>query len=353
MPLAANTGDKYYAAFKAVVATASNDLAAGTYWVSIEGTVTAPIRHYATWSSLSSGPGKRAAVMWSFTNVGTDQSKVDDANTLAGAGSSTKMDSTVTTATTQGFNKQWWLSKAATDIAAGWQEGAANLFAANVAAGAEACFDFSEFTSPSLVTPAVATGGTAYTATTGSQPAIAAQVTTAQLAAADVGIKAWCFTAPASGFGFVIVKTGDWYLPIKISTTLRERAFPTIAAFGADAGNRWSGSVHRTYDNLRLQWADTPAGATPKINTNFLIDEVAVKKASDGSDAAAAVDVGAFAVTVSGAKECTQYAEASMEDTADTPAALKRPTPFLTSFGSVHSMTDFSRVGATDWAFSW
>jgi len=42
-----------------------------------------------------------------------------------------------------------------------------------------------------------------------------------------------------------------------------------------------------------------------------------------------------------------------MEDTADTPAALKRPTKWLTSFGSVHSATDFSRVGNSDWAFSW
>lgn len=352
MPLAANTGDKYYAAFKAVLDTASNGLAIGTYWVSIEGTVTAPIRHYATWTSLSAGAGAREAVMWSFKNLLT-QTQVDDANAITGAGTSTKMDSTVTAATTQGFNKQWWLSKAATDIADGWHESATNLFAANVAAGAEACFDFTEFTSPSLVTAAVATGGTAYTATTGSQPAIAAQVTTAQLANAAVGEKAWCFTAPASGFGYVIVKTGDWYLPIKISTAARERAFPTVAKFSADAGDRWSGSVHRVYSDLARQWADTPSGATPTINTNFLIDEVAVKKASDGSDAAAAVDVGAFAVVINGAKKCTEYAEASMLDTADTPAALKRPTTWLTSFGSVHSATDFSRVGNDKWAFSW
>lgn len=203
------------------------------------------------------------------------------------------------------------------------------------------------------MTPAVVASGTAYTATTGSQPAIAAQVTTAQLAAADVGVKAWCFTAPASGFGYVIVKTGNWYLPIKISTSARERAFPTVAAFTTDAGNRWSGSVHRVYSTLSKQWADTPAGTTPKINTNFLIDEVAVKKASDGTDAAAAVDVGAFAVIVSGAKKCTEYAKASMLDTADTPAELTRPTKWLTSFGSVHSATDFSRVGNSLWAFSW
>lgn len=187
-------------------------------------------------------------------------------------------------------------------------------------------------------------------------------MTTQQLANADVVAKAWCFTAPASGHGYVIVKTGDWYLPIKINTAGRERAFPAIGDatdpvthFVADAGNRWSGSVHRVYNDLAKQWADTPTGATPKINTNFLIDEVAVKKASDGTDAAAAVDVGAFAVIIkdSGFTKCTEYAAASMEDTAETPKALTRPTKWLTSFGSVHSATDFSRVGNTDWAFSW
>jgi hypothetical protein len=30
------------------------------------------------------------------------------------------MKSSATTAAWQGFNNQWWLSKAATDIAAGW-----------------------------------------------------------------------------------------------------------------------------------------------------------------------------------------------------------------------------------------
>jgi hypothetical protein len=306
MPLAANTGDKYYAAFKAVVGTASNDLATGTYWVSIQGTVTAPIRHYATWSTMTA----RAAVQWSFTKVDSTATVTAAELITGGTGTSPKMDSTVAATALQGFNKQWKFSKtASTDVPNGWQDGASNLFAANVAAGAEACFDFSDFTSPSLVA-AVKSDAAVYTAGTGLQPAIAAQVTSAQLAAADVGVKAWCFTAPASGFGYVIVKTGDWYLPIKISTTLRERAFPTVAAFSADAGNRWSGSVHRVYSDLAKQWADTPtvaAGATPKINTNFLIDEVAVKKSTDGSDAAAAVDVGAFAVIISNAgfTKCT------------------------------------------------
>jgi len=302
----------------------------------------------------------RTAVMWSFTRV-HDTATVTAAELITGgSGTSPKMDNSVAATAYQGFNKQWkFVKTAADDIPNGWQEGnsASNLFAANVAAGAEACFDFSEFTSLSLEA-AKKSDGTAYLVKEGLQPAIAAQVTSNQLHASDVGINAWCFTAPASGFGYVIVKTGDWYLPIIIDTrdSGRERAFPTVAAFTADAGTRWSGSVSRAYNDLAKQWADTPAaaaGATPKINTNFLIDEVAVKKSTDGSDAAAAVDVGAFAVTISGAKECTEYAKDSMEDTADAPAALKRPTPWLTNFGSVHSATDFSRVGNTDWAFSW
>jgi len=296
--------------------------------------------------------------MWSFKNVDSDGDVTAAELITGGAGTSPKMNAAATATELQGFNKQWKLSKAATDIPAGWQDGASNLFAANVAAGAEACFDFSEFTSPTLVTAEVATGGTAYTAITGSEPAIAAQVTSNQLHNTDAGVNAWCFTAPASGFGYVIVKTGDWYLPIKINTVGRERAFPTVAAFTADAGDRWSGSVHRVYNDLPREWADTPtfvAPATPKINTNFLIDEVAVKKSSDGTDAAAAVDVGAFAVVIGGDayEKCTEYAEASMEDTAETPKALTRPTKWLTSFGSVHSATDFSRVGTKTWAFSW
>lgn len=40
-------------------------------------------------------------------------------------------------------------------------------------------------------------------------------------------------------------------------------------------------------------------------------------------------------------------------DTAATPAALARPTTWLTSFGAVHDTTDLARNGATTWAFSW
>jgi len=185
-------------------------------------------------------------------------------------------------------------------------------------------------------------------------------VTGDQLANLDTGldVSAWCFTAPATGFGYVIVKSGtSLYLPIKVDVAARPRAFPTVAALETDAGDRWSGSVVRKYSDLGRQWADTVAAtisADTSIDTTFLIDEVAVKAASDSTDKAGAVSVGAFAVIIQGAyTSCTEYAEAKLMDTATTPAALARPTTWLTSFGDVHSTTDLARNGATTWAFSW
>jgi hypothetical protein len=67
-------------------------------------------------------------------------------------------------------------------------------------------------------------------------------VTGDQLAnlATGLNVAAWCFTAPATGFGYVIVKSGaNLYLPIKVDVASRERTFPTVAALVADAGTRW------------------------------------------------------------------------------------------------------------------
>lgn len=177
-----------------------------------------------------------------------------------------------------------------------------------------------------------------------------------QLATATTGldVSAWCFTAPAAGFGYVIVKSGTLYLPIKVDVTARPRAFPTVAALVADAGDRWSGSVVRKYSDLGRQWADSTSTTSTTIDTTFLIDEVAVKAASDSEEKATALSVGAFAVTIAGTYDsCTEYAEANLMDTATTPAALARPTTWLTSFGDVHRTTDIARNGASTWAFSW
>jgi hypothetical protein len=72
-------------------------------------------------------------------------------------------------------------------------------------------------------------------------------VTGDQLAnlATGLNVAAWCFTAPATGFGFVIVKSGaNLYLPIKVdvgtvTAPARPRTFPTTAALVTDSGTRW------------------------------------------------------------------------------------------------------------------
>jgi len=67
-------------------------------------------------------------------------------------------------------------------------------------------------------------------------------VTGDQLAnlATGLNVAAWCFTAPATGFGYVVVKSGaNLYLPIKVDVASRARTFPTVAALVADAGTRW------------------------------------------------------------------------------------------------------------------
>lgn len=58
--------------------------------------------------------------------------------------------------------------------------------------------------------------------------------------ATGLNVAAWCFTAPATGFGYVVVKSGaNLYLPIKVDVASRARTFPTVADLVADAGTRW------------------------------------------------------------------------------------------------------------------
>ena len=222
-----------------------------------------------------------------------------------------------------------------------------------------------DLTTLTLETPAEVAQATTYAAGTGAQPTLVAQVTGDQLAnlATGLDVSAWCFTAPATGFGYVIVKSGtNLYLPLKVDVSdtdgiaTRPRTFPTVAALEADAGDRFAGSVVRKYSDLGRQWADTVAAtisADTSIDTTYLIDEVAVKAQSDPTDKAGAVSIGAFAVLISGSyTSCTEYAEAKLMDTAATPAALSRPTTWLTNFGTVDEATG-ARNGNSAWAFSW
>lgn len=335
MPQNANLGEVWYAAAKVVVGTTSNALVAGTYYIAVQATVTEPVRHYPTWASMSARPG---IVSWSWANTGMP---------------------TASAAVTTGWTYQ------ATTPTAGWQEATGVAVAVNVAPSSEVCFDFSDSTNAftlstlTLETPAAVALATTYAAGTGAQPTLVAQVTGDQLAnlATGLDVSAWCFTAPATGFGYVIVKSGtNLYLPLKVDVASRPRTFPTVAALETDAGDRFAGSVVRKYSDLNRQWADTVAAATSadtSIDTTYLIDEVAVKAQSDPTDTAGAVSIGAFAVIISGSyTSCTEYAEAKLMDTATVPAALSRPTTWLTSFGTVDEATG-ARNGNSNWAFSW
>lgn len=130
--------------------------------------------------------------------------------------------------------------------------------------------------------------------------------------------------------------------------------FRTKAQLRSDAGERYFGSTHRSYTNLGLQWADTPKVTKPTINTNFIIEEVTVKKATDVSDKVLPVNKGVFAVYIdqSGFTSCSEYAGDELFDTAEKPVNLLRPTTWLTDWAHVSSADDKARE-LTDWAFSW
>lgn len=340
MPQSANLGEVWYAAAKVVVDNDSNALVAGTYYIAVQATVTEPVRHYPTWAGIGGLSSRAGIVSWSWANTG--------------------MPTSSTTVTTG------WTYQASAPTA-GWQEATGVAVAVNVAPSSEVCFDFSDSTNAftlstlTLVTPEAVALATTYAAGTGEQPTKVAQVTGDQLAnlATGLDVSAWCFTAPATGFGYVIVKSGDnLYLPLKVDVedASRPRTFPTVAALETDAGDRFAGSVVRKYSDLPRQWADTvPAtiDADTSIDTTYLIDEVAVKAQSDPTDDVSAVSIGAFAVLISGSyTSCTEYAEAKLMDTATAPAPLSRPTTWLTNFGTVDEATG-ARNGNSEWAFSW
>jgi len=79
VPVSAKTGDKWYAAMKATVSGgATNNLANGVYYVAIIATVTAPIRHYPTWSSLDTERTAMIAWRWTATGMPTSTTTKDN-----------------------------------------------------------------------------------------------------------------------------------------------------------------------------------------------------------------------------------------------------------------------------------
>lgn len=100
--------------------------------------------------------------------------------------------------------------------------------------------------------------------------------------------------------------------------------FRTTTQLKADSGERYFGSVHRSYTDLSRQWANTPtvaAGKSPEINTNFIIEKVSVKKASAATNTADPLSKGAFVVYINdaGFTSCSEYDDDEMFDTAASP----------------------------------
>jgi hypothetical protein len=228
----------------------------------------------------------------------------------------------------------------------------------NVVPSQELCFEFGDVATATLtVETPLAVGGGALTASTGALPANVARVTGNQLQNDETLLQtsAWCFTAPTTGHAYVIFKSGSsLYLPIKIDVDARPRMFRTTSQLKADAGERYFGSVHRSYTDLSRQWADTPSGATPTINTDFILEQVSVRKASVSTDTTNPVSKGAFVVYIdaAGFTGCSEYADDEMFDTAVTPVALPTPTTTLTKLALVSDDGDYARE-VTAWAFSW
>ena len=79
IPVSAAAGSVWYAAFKAEVTGAtSNLLAVGVYYVSIQATVTEPIRHYPTWASLVAA--RTDTISWRWTTTGMPSASFPSGN---------------------------------------------------------------------------------------------------------------------------------------------------------------------------------------------------------------------------------------------------------------------------------
>lgn len=131
------------------------------------------------------------------------------------------------------------------------------------------------------------TGGTAFSsAKVGLSPLLLAKIV--DNVATTEKYTAYYFKAPAEGYGYIAFKDGaNLYLGLRIDVgsianpAARPRTFYDAAALLGDAGDRYTGSISRTYVDIQKQWDDLPktsAGAViTTLNQNQLIDEVSVK----------------------------------------------------------------------------
>jgi hypothetical protein len=126
------------------------------------------------------------------------------------------------------------------------------------------------------------TAAAAFAAKVGLSPPLIAKIV--DNVATTEKYTAYYFKAPAEGYGYIAFKDGaNLYLGLRIdvgsiaNTAARPRTFLNSADLLADAGNRYTGSISRTYVDIQKQWDDAPASTVTTLNQNSLIDEVTVK----------------------------------------------------------------------------
>lgn len=183
----------------------------------------------------------------------------------------------------------------------------------------------------SLVPVAVKdTGAAAYKAGAGESPALLAKVV--NNVATTEKYEAYYFKAPAYGFGYLAFKDASssdkLYLGLKINVDIsaRPRTFASSTDLLTDAGDRYTGSISRTYPDIGKQWDDFIAASTT-LNQNQLIDEVAVKASTKITATDPLPEVrGAFSVVVGSATYCSEYTSASFVDSTTSTTKLNKAT---------------------------
>lgn len=132
-------------------------------------------------------------------------------------------------------------------------------------------------------------------------------------------------------------------LKINVDVAARPRTFLNAVDLVADAGNRYTGSISRTYIDIAKQWDDAPATATADLTQLMVIDEVSVKKTNALTAAdPLPVDIGAFTVIPGGAvTACAEYGSTKFVDKTTAATKLnKAGLTAITKYGHLRVDTD-------------
>lgn len=116
-------------------------------------------------------------------------------------------------------------------------------------------------------------------------------------------------------------------LKIDTDVAARPKTFYSAKDLLEDAGDRYTGSISRTYQDIGKQWDDYIALSTT-LNQNQLIDEVAVKPTTKLTVTDPLPEVtGTFSVVVnSAATYCSEYVSGKFVDKTTSATLLNKST---------------------------